>query len=218
MDGFVTTRQPDSASCRHDSTGLQDSKMSLAPEAIVGCNLECCLSDLFHKPTATDGRTYKPWGSRPPSRPHGKRTDLTQCDIVYIFPSLSALSNATGSETSIPIFSAIHQRRNSVSPYPTKAHEDRNLTFDLLYRPREPPPRADQPKTNTVRHHNSHCDNGVIQRLRIYWIYLRKDEDDGNEHDPEHRRDGNGQGERSEVERSLGEVVIVEDAECDGYT
>ena len=87
-----------------------------------------------------------------------------------------------------------------------------------MYRPREPPSCADEPKANTIRHDESYCDNGVIQRLGSYWVYLREDEDDGNEHDPKNRRDRNGQREGSKVERSLGEVAMVEDAECDRYT
>ena len=119
LDDFVIPRQPDSASCRHDSTSLQDSKMSLAAEAkfAVISNAAYRIYSTGQPPLMDV--TYAPWGSTTvPTSCEG--TDLTQCDIVYIFPSLSALSNATGSETSIPIFSAIHQRKNSVSPIPLK--------------------------------------------------------------------------------------------------
>ena len=90
--------------------------------------------------------------------------------------------------------------------------------MNLLDGPSEPLPRTDDPEAHRVRKDDAHCDNRVVERLRIDGIRLREDERDGDEEDPADGGDGDGVGGRAEVERPAHEVLAVDDAEGDGDT
>ena len=87
--------------------------------------------------------------------------------------------------------------------------------MNLLDGPSEPLPRTDDPEAHRVRKDDAHCDNRVVERLRIDGIRLREDERDGDEEDPDAGGDRYGVGEWAEVERPALETLPVDDTQRD---
>ena len=91
-------------------------------------------------------------------------------------------------------------------------------TFDLLDRSREPFPRTQHPEGHGVNDHDAYSDYSVVERLRVYRVCLGKDEDDGDEENPDACDEGDRVGEGPEMERAALEALAVDESECDGDT
>lgn len=118
------------------------------------------------------------------------------------------------------------QKRQSPIP-PSSFLFPTTLTFAapyLPYRPLEPPPRTQNPQSETITHHNPHRHHRIIYRLRVHGVFLRKHEHDRNETYPQNRENSDRAGEveveggKREGERSRSEVCGEEKAKGDGDT
>ncbi len=90
------------------------------------------------------------------------------------------------------------------------------LFLGLSNRPREPPPRPQEPTPERPKSHDTHRDRSVVERLAVDRIDLGKTKDDGDEGDVKYSHRGDGAGGGTEVEGTFGEIAGIDEADEDG--